>query len=366
MKLQVSLNGLLLFICVQLFLPAAQNPIHAQENNADGSYLIAVATIDKTGEHWGFIDYTGTEVIPLKYTYTKPFTDGLAVVANKDEKFGYINPQGEVVIPLIYENPSKPFAEGLACVRKNGKYGFIDIAGNVVIDFQYSTAGPGFSNGLAAVGNSTTTMGYIDRNGNRVIPFVYTNPLQFQNGLAPVQKKGTWGFIDKTGKVVVDFQFDRVSDFSEDMIWVRNDDMKVGYLNTRGEISVPFDYNFAVPFHNNSAFVKTGGSLTTDSWGMIDKTGNWIVKFAYPDIYTSYSFCEGLARVRHVKMSPQKCGYIDKTGKVVIPVQYQDALAFSNGYAGVRMNNKWGLIDKSGTLRVACKYDWFVYNKCFW
>ncbi|MBN1523863.1 MAG: WG repeat-containing protein [Spirochaetales bacterium] len=66
------------------------------------------------------------------------------------------------------------------------------------------------------------------------------------------------------------------------------------------------------------------------------------MKFTYPDIYTSYSFNEGLARVRNIRMSLQKCGYIDKTGKAVLPIQYQDAMAFSNGYAGVRLNDKWG------------------------
>ena len=45
-----------------------------------------------------------------------------------------------------------------------------------------------------------------------------------------------------------------------------------------------------------------------------------------------------------------KWGYIDKKGKIVIPIQYDDAWPFSdNGLARVKVNGKWGYIDKKGT-----------------
>ena len=46
-----------------------------------------------------------------------------------------------------------------------------------------------------------------------------------------------------------------------------------------------------------------------------------------------------------------KWGYIDKTGKVVIPCQWENARTFSEGFALVRDDNgKWWKIDKTGKV----------------
>ena len=39
-------------------------------------------------------------------------------------------------------------------------------------------------------------------------------------------------------------------------------------------------------------------------------------------------------------------GYIDKTGKLVIPAQFDDADNFSEGLAGVYTHGKWGYISR--------------------
>ncbi|MDR1592993.1 MAG: WG repeat-containing protein [Prevotellaceae bacterium] len=70
-------------------------------------------------------------------------------------------------------------------------------------------------------------------------------------------------------------------------------------------------------------------------------------------------FVEGLALVK----LNDKWGCIDKTGKEVIPVKYDDAFRFSEGFAAVELNDKLGYIDKTGTEVIPLKYDdafWFA------
>ncbi len=43
-----------------------------------------------------------------------------------------------------------------------------------------------------------------------------------------------------------------------------------------------------------------------------------------------------------------KAGYIDQTGKVVIPLKFDEARAFTEGVAPVRIGEDWGYIDKTG------------------
>ena len=46
-------------------------------------------------------------------------------------------------------------------------------------------------------------------------------------------------------------------------------------------------------------------------------------------------------------------GYIDKKGKVVIPLKYEDAHNFKEDMAAVKSNGKWGFIDITGIELVA-------------
>ena len=50
-------------------------------------------------------------------------------------------------------------------------------------------------------------------------------------------------------------------------------------------------------------------------------------------------------------------GFIDETGKLVIPAKYDDTNSFSDGLAVVKINSKWGFINKSGELVIPAKYD---------
>ena len=67
----------------------------------------------------------------------------------------------------------------------------------------------------------------------------------------------------------------------------------------------------------------------------------------------AFDFHEGLACVK----LNYKYGYIDKSGKEVIPCKYDGAQSFSEGLARVYLNGKDGYIDKSGKEVIPCKYD---------
>jgi hypothetical protein len=82
-------------------------------------------------------------------------------------------------------------------------------------------------------------------------------------------------------------------------------------------------------------------------WGFIDKTGKEVIPLKYDD---ARSFSEGLASVN----LNGKWGYIDKTGKEVIPFKYDDAWPFSKGRAEVKLDGEWFYIDKTGKCVKNC------------
>ena len=72
--------------------------------------------------------------------------------------------------------------------------------------------------------------------------------------------------------------------------------------------------------------------------GVIDHDGNWVVKEKQFDGIEPFS--EDLAVVSFAG----NYGYINVNGKVVIPMIYERARSFHEGYGAVRVNKKWGFL----------------------
>ena len=66
-----------------------------------------------------------------------------------------------------------------------------------------------------------------------------------------------------------------------------------------------------------------------------------------------YSCSEGLARVE----MNNKWGYINKDGKVVIGLQFNDAGDFREGLARVKTGYGWGYINKEGEVVIGLQFN---------
>ena len=85
-------------------------------------------------------------------------------------------------------------------------------------------------------------------------------------------------------------------------------------------------------------------------YGYVDKTRRLVIPCQYDN---ACDFSEGLAEIK----KSGKWGFIDKTGREVIPCRYDDASGFSEGLARVKKSGKWGFVDKTGREVIPCKYD---------
>ena len=305
------------------------NQSEAPEVANEAGTLIPI--LDSATDKFGFIDQSGTEVIPYKYDLAYSFSEGLAPVKLND-KWGYIDQNGTEVIPCKYDGVQQ-FSEGLAAVGLNGKFGFIDQNGTEVIPYKYDWAGE-FSEGLAPV-ILNDKWGYIDQNGTEVIPCKYDGVYNFSEGLAAVKLNGKFGLIDKNGTEVIPCKYDWAGDFSEGLAPVKLND-KWGYIDQNGTEVIPYKYDSAGVFFEGLAPV-----ILNDKWGYIDQNGTELIPYKYDwaDV-----FFEGLAAVK----LNGKFGFIDKNGTEVIPCKYDWAYSFSEGLAAVGLNGKEFYIDKTG------------------
>ncbi|MGB3007295.1 MAG: WG repeat-containing protein, partial [Chitinophagaceae bacterium] len=124
---------------------------------------------------------------------------------------------------------------------------------------------------------------------------------------------------------------------------------KAGFKNELNEIVFEAVYST-----HYVTWVRGFAALGKDNkWGFIDTTGKIVVPFIYEE---SKDFRDGFAAVK----KDGKWGFINTLGDVVIPFYYGDARYFSEGYAAVASarEGEWGFIDITNTLKIDHRYEY--------
>jgi WG containing repeat len=210
----------------------------------DGLAVIEVEDKAIPPPHKGFIDKDGKLVIPARFTYVYPFSEGLAAVTESesgDTGWGYIDKSGIWVIPPRFDWASS-FQFGLAPVSRKKDCGYIDKKGDQVLRLpapggqqDCASAWGDFADGLSRwlLGKK---YGFIDRNGKTVIPPQFDLTYGFSDGLAAVQIDKKWGYIETTGKMMIAPQeFWNVKPFHNGLAQVQTKDGGVGYIDRSGK-----------------------------------------------------------------------------------------------------------------------------------
>ncbi len=260
---------------------------------------------------------------------------------------------------------------GLFPIVQNGKWGFIDKTGAIKIKPQFDSVMvkwgcpvANFSEGLNVV-KVGDRFGYIDEQGRFAInpQFHYAGP--FSEGLAMASTDDNTGFIDKTGRFVIQAQFDRQTyntqkeghyfipganpSYEEDGF--NNGLAPVRMLDNSSNGEVIFidkaGKRVMGPFFSGRNFSE-GFAAVSSGIGrhfFVNSSGNPQFNATYEDVG---DFSEGLAEVK----IGEKSGYIDRSGTLVIPPQFEGAHRFQEGLACVGVgkypNKKFGFIDKTG------------------
>lgn len=183
----------------------------------------------------------------------------------------------------------------------------------------------------------------------------------YSEGLMAAGQKDKWGFIDSTGKFKIPPIYEEVQDFHEG--WAvagkkgkgEDGDNYMVYINKAGKElpGIKAAYLSASGFTEGIAKYETPSDSDKKGVYYINKTGKAIFKAEKDDYFAQGEFSEGLAAVCNMQ---GKYGYIDKTGKLVIPYQFSlpkdtrfpHQLLFKNGKASVIRDGKYITIDKTG------------------
>lgn len=261
---------------------------------------------------------------------------------NKDGKPWFDKEVMLGIITYYYERNLYPFKD----LNGNGKYGY----GFVPVDDydkirQYTSSGPAY-----------------EKDGKDyffdliwIIEPKFDDAREFKEGMAAVKIKDKWRFIDMKGNFINSQSYDNIEDTDYGVAFVESKE-KWGLINNKGKTLIKPMFDYVWNFYYDMARVKMG-----DKYGFVDTRGKLVVK---PQYENASDFSEGLACVK----MERGYGYIDILGKIAISPQWEYARDFHNGYAAVRKTlakdvlksflkkgnddgpEKWGYIDRAGNV----------------
>ena len=277
---------------------------------------------------YGAISAKGEIVVPFKEYKEAPedFSEGLAAVYNEDKMCGFIDKQGMIVIPCQYKfglTDKKYFECGsaLVCNPSCSEYYLLDKEGNVKVKLRKEVVAGRIGNNARGEGmigfSQGGKYGFINIFEKKiVVQPLYTTISNFVDGFAQVGK--TWdeqGFINKNGDVVIPLIYQQVNSFSEGLAWVKLHN-KCMAIDKRGKIIIDGKFDDAFSFHDGVSKVGIGESKTRQ-YGIIGKDANMIIPCSYDGIDGSF-----WGDVMWAQKNG-KYGAIDKYNRVVIPFVYE-------------------------------------------
>ncbi len=237
-------------------------------------------------------------------------------------------------------------------------WGYIDKDSNVVIPFIYKFLNPFDSEGMA-FGQIGDKQGFINTKGETVIPFIYDDLGLFNIGLARAEKNGKTGFINRKGETQIKLIYDDANGFIDCGVAQVSQNNKYGFINTAGKIVIPLIYP-KVDFHSKDSLLF---AFKNGKWAIFDYFGNQKSDFIYDEIYgTSNNFdyfnekylFNGLLLIR----KGNQYSYLNRELKTVTDFgYYSKAEPISEyGFAIVKKGN-YGIINSKGEIVVPCIYS---------
>lgn len=306
-----------------------------------------------------------------------PGQGGLAIFYS-DGRFGYLGRDGKVQIAAQFERAGDFDESGLAMVMQNGLWGFINTVGHFEIKPVFGEAVPfgmadltpaRIGRWIPPASSSPKTngpYGFINKKGEFVVKAQFFGAGLFDSsGLARVSTKTDgigrptgWGYIDSNGRLAIAPRFVEAGAFGENALaavkLVGGDfDGKFGYISRAGKMMIEPQFSIAKPFDKRGlAWVRIG--FENINSGYVNSTGKVVIPFR-SEVLNEFRN-QDLIPVRHGRTS--LWGYMDRNGNVSIPQTFEWALPFDeSGLAVVTSANGKNYIDKTGTFLLSGNYD---------
>lgn len=179
------------------------------------------------------------------------------------------------------------------------------------------------------------------------------------NTLYPIVKNKLWGYINSSGKIVVEPKYANASVFADGrgMVKTPKPEKKIYCIDVKGNIvfEVPANLAGMKPFSNGLARVK---NKETKLYGYVDLTGKLVIPYKYK---SAAAFSEGLAKVEFKDSQDNSMrGFINTKGEMAIQPDKWLKNSFSDGLASIRTEKDgkfvYGFMNTKGKIVIEPRF----------
>jgi len=351
-------------------------------------------------DKWGYIGKNGKPIIPIQYDNIEEFENGIARVS-KGGKYGFIKEDGTVYIKPDFNFIGSFNEDGYIWVAKGkslkdaakGLYRhdkeiippkFKSLGFYVATDStDYTKGAPiSFNDGFPA--NNEITSGFCELSTSRQ-PYIWVcnvmsqtaiydldgNLLvKFQTGAVGMPRDGyslrrayskkgnkmyyTYNYISADGKSSKLFKKDIKQLLDENNIYETCKPFDKGIAMCGSESNaylIDTNGNNVSSLYDRLWFVPGKGYITAynDTYGLITLEGKEIVEPKYTKLMAPF---EGGDVLPAQEPGTGRFGFIDFSGKQVVPFRFDDAIAFADGKAYIKEGSYYGVVDTNGNYIV--------------
>ncbi|MBI1223283.1 MAG: hypothetical protein GC180_11815 [Bacteroidetes bacterium] len=228
-------------------------------------------------------------------------------------------------------------------VQAGDKVTYLDEDGTVLNSNMFKR-GTSFSEGLAAVDVSHAgekpLWFFIGTDYSVKIPYGYDSVGNFHHGLCPVKKEGIWFYIGKDGLAVINEDYSEAGNFHNGMAVVtgRNGTF---IIDTLGHPAC-FGFYEKISQIGDSCF----GALPKGEqfWSLFNLNGDTLLNDSFYYVAPSIGGQVLVNRLGGYR-------FLNKKGDLLFGRAFLEATPFSNGWACIRQEDDWFLMDEQGKVK---------------
>ncbi|MEM9835257.1 MAG: WG repeat-containing protein [Bacteroidota bacterium] len=187
--------------------------------------------------------------------------------------------------------------------------------------------------------------GFANANGKLIIPARYDEVRNFgSEGLALVREGDRWYFIEANGQQSSK-AFKMAWPYAEQRARVRFDHDSIGFVNQRGQIIIPPNFESAGDFNNGYTWAKQ-----MNQYGILDHQGKTIVPFQYDKL-------SGGQGGEYIFRQNGKYGLLHADSGEFIPAVYEKIRAFgAQSFTPARRDGRYGYLDRAGQWQLSPQF----------
>lgn len=344
--------------------------------NLELNYANNALIVGKNGKY-GLTDLTGKEILELSYDNIEPLK-GIdnSLLLTKEGKVGLCDYKGNVIINTEYKEIKgigNDYKNGYITVNDANLYGIIDFNKTVIFDNQYLDIKPVYSSSKYVV---KIDEGYriVDKSGKLLVEKTFEDISQINDENLVFAEGGKYGIITTSLERKVEPQYEELILMKTNQYIAKNNG-KYGAINTNNEVQIDFKYSdikyermagiVIAKLEKNQYDIYDSDMNLKLSTNFIDITDEYMtVKIGEEYKYYNFKFEEKLAKdvlssnQLFSSKQDEKYGFVDSTGKTVVEHKYDGVTEFNKyGYAGVKKDGLWGVINIKGEVVLQPTYN---------